>query len=182
MEERIGMDSTKDQLLSKLLPALSDNPFSTVYQERPQPFDQQVAEQVVAPPQTVPQPEPPPSMESQLAAELEKTVAITEDDVLATLRSRLFSRVEDDCDNYFTTNIVESVVLKHLDEAILRFNTCSCDRCKCDIVAHTLNNLQPKYVVGSQRRAEVIQENVSVRTILTALVQAVLAVRSNPRH
>ncbi len=179
MEERIGMDTPKDLLLSKLLPALSDNPFSTVYQERPQPFVQQVEEEI----KPTKQPEPPaPVPQSTMDEQLEQSIAITDDDVLTTLRSRIFSRVEEDCENYFTTNVIECVVLKHLDEAISRFNTCSCDRCRCDIVAHALNNLQPKYVVGSPRRAEMFQENVNVRTVLVALVNAVLAVRANPRH
>ena len=79
-------------------------------------------------------------------------------------------------------NTMEDIVLEKLDSVLARFKCCKCDRCKKDIVAIALNKLQPKYMVvvegqpipdvGAQTNAEVV----------TAMIQAVIAVRAKPRH
>ncbi len=79
-------------------------------------------------------------------------------------------------------NAMESVVLEKLESVLSRFKCCKCDRCKKDIVALALNKLPSKYKVlreGNPVPDLDPQTNVQV---VTALIQAVLAVRDHPRH
>lgn len=79
-------------------------------------------------------------------------------------------------------NIMERLVLDKLDSAFSKFNCCKCDRCKKDVVALALNKLAPKYVVAEQDR---LRDFIAVQTqteVTTALVQAIITVRANPRH
>ena len=105
------------------------------------------------------------------------------EDVLAALRSRIFARPSNYMPNsYATLNIMESLVIKHIDKVINRFNTCSCDRCKCDIAAFALTSLPPKYIVADPKLAVEMEEEISTKMVMDALVNAVIHVRSNPRH
>lgn len=79
-------------------------------------------------------------------------------------------------------NIMERLVLDKLDSAFSKFNCCKCDRCKKDVVALALNKLPPKYVVAEQDR---LRDFIAAQTqteVTTALVQAIITVRANPRH
>ena len=148
-------ESQKDMLFSKLLPALNNNPFSTSYNG-----------QAPAPP-TAP-------------------MAPVDDDcqdVLSALRSRLFARPNVyQSDSTATINIMESMVLKYIDQVIARFNTCSCDRCKCDIATHALNHLPPKYIVADPKNIMLTEEEIPTKVIMDALVNAAIAVRAKPKH
>ncbi len=42
---------------------------------------------------------------------------------------------------------MEDVVASKVDELMLEANVCCCNRCKADVLALTLNNLPPRYVV-----------------------------------
>ncbi len=115
--------------------------------------------------------------------DIPEMVPIDDTDPLSSLRSRLFGRsATAGADNYATVNIMESLVLKYLDSAIKRFNTCSCNRCKCDVAAYALNSLTPKYVVADPKRALKIEEEIPTKDIMNAIVNAVIHVRANPRH
>lgn len=79
-------------------------------------------------------------------------------------------------------NTMENMVLEKLDSMLARFQCCKCDRCKKDIVAMALNKLPPKYMVlieGQPTPDIDIQTNAQV---VTAMIQAILAVRAHPRH
>ncbi|NLK64908.1 MAG: late competence development ComFB family protein [Tissierellia bacterium] len=81
-------------------------------------------------------------------------------------------------------NITEKIVLKKLSATLKRVNCCRCDRCKKDIIAITLNNLKPLYIVAT--RDEIEQkinnmENMGSK-VTTEVIKAILVVRKNPRH
>lgn len=79
-------------------------------------------------------------------------------------------------------NTMEPCVLGKLDEVLERFSCCRCDRCRKDIVALALNKLPPKYMVlaeGEPQPEVTPQMNAQV---VTAMIQAVIKVRANPRH
>ena len=148
MSEKI--DSGKDLLFSKLLPALSNNPFSSTYE-----------------------------------GEVPQTVQPKEDtnDELTALCSRLFARPSTyKPDSYATVNVMESVILKNLDQVMRRFNTCSCDRCRCDVASHALNHLPPKYIVADPAKMADAEESIPSKLVMDALVNAAICVRSKPRH
>lgn len=146
-------DTDKDLLFSKLLPALNNNPFSATYQGAD-------AEESAAPPEPA-----------------------SADDPLSSLRHKLFARSPEALTNtYVTINVMENLVPKYIDQAIRRFNTCSCDRCRCDIAAHALNNLPPKYTVSSPKEIPEAEDPATTKQIMDALVNAVIYVRSHPNH
>ncbi|WP_444658235.1 late competence development ComFB family protein [Caproiciproducens sp. R2] len=79
-------------------------------------------------------------------------------------------------------NTMESVVLEKLESALARFQCCKCDRCKKDIVAMALNKLPPKYMVLQEGQPTPDIDPQTNAQVVTAVIQAILAVRAHPRH
>lgn len=79
-------------------------------------------------------------------------------------------------------NTMESRVLDKLDEVLERFSCCRCDRCKKDIVALALNKLPPQYMVLAEGQPEPDTDPQTNAQVVTAMIQAVIKVRANPRH
>lgn len=80
-------------------------------------------------------------------------------------------------------NVMEKAVGDSLESVLDRFKCCKCDRCKKDIIALSLNALPPKYVVAYDDKplpdSFIRQKNTE---ITTAIVRAVIKVKSDPRH
>lgn len=78
-------------------------------------------------------------------------------------------------------NLAEHAVIKRRDEALQRLKCCTCDRCVKDVTALAINKLAPKYVVIYN---EEIEKEVQKYhgDVVTALVNAILIVKNNPRH
>lgn len=148
-------ESDKDLLFSKLLPALNNNPFSSTYAGK-KPDTAAVA----------------PSPEGDSGG-----------DSLSALRSRLFARSDDySANSYSTINLMENLVLEHLDAAIRRFNSCGCDKCRCEIAAYALNLLPPKYIVADPKSAQSLEKDIPLKPVLDALINAIIYVRAHPTH
>lgn len=79
-------------------------------------------------------------------------------------------------------NIMENIVLEKLEEALKRFQCCRCDRCKKDIVALALNRLSPHYMVLMEGQPTPQVDTQTNAEVVTAVIKAILAVRSHPRH
>lgn len=79
-------------------------------------------------------------------------------------------------------NIMEKLVVEKLDAAFEKFNCCKCDRCKQDVAAIALNRLPPKYVVADQGALIDFVAKQTSAAVTTAIIQAILIVRANPRH
>ncbi|MBR5486086.1 MAG: late competence development ComFB family protein [Oscillospiraceae bacterium] len=79
-------------------------------------------------------------------------------------------------------NVMERVVLERLDDAFSKFKCCKCDRCRKDVVALALNKLPPRYIVVDEKDISSYAAMINTAEVTTAIVQAVLQVRSNPRH
>lgn len=79
-------------------------------------------------------------------------------------------------------NAMEAVVLEKLDSVLAKFKCCKCDRCKKDIVAVALNKLSPKYMVLMDGQPTPDIDPQTNAEVVTAMIQAVLAVRAHPRH
>jgi competence protein ComFB len=79
-------------------------------------------------------------------------------------------------------NAMETVVLEKLDSVLSKFKCCKCDRCKKDIVALALNKLSPKYMVLLDGQPTPDMDPQTNAEVVTAMIQAVLAVRAHPRH
>ena len=83
-------------------------------------------------------------------------------------------------------NYMEHLVNEQMDE-YLRMNPdiCSCDKCKIDMKAHSLNKLKPQYVVSD--KGYIYQKIEEMRLqyrvdILKAIIDASKIVSKNPRH
>lgn len=62
---------------------------------------------------------------------------------------------------------------------------CTCDRCKLDVIALALNEVQPKYVVtdkGSLYGRANLMTNQSDADIIKEVTRAIDIVRESPRH
>lgn len=79
-------------------------------------------------------------------------------------------------------NTMESIVLEKLESALARFQCCKCDRCKKDIVAMALNKLPTKYMVLQEGQPTPDIDPQTNAQVVTAVIQAILAVRAHPRH
>ncbi len=180
-----SMESQKDMLFSKLLPAINNNPFSTTYVDKNNTQNTEQSQQVqqennINQNFDTTQNNQPNNTQDNVAQDFNIE---SENDPLENLRSRLFARQGTAIqENYVTVNIIESAVLNNIDHVIQRFNACSCDRCKCDIAAQTLNNLPAKYVVTNPKNMPNIDEIIDNKEVTSALVNAVIKVRANPRH
>ncbi len=81
-------------------------------------------------------------------------------------------------------NLMEELVLAKLDSTVDRFNCCKCDKCKKDIAALALNRLPPRYLVMKEKDEERRRQNEEAHAseVTSALVQAILVVKKQPRH
>lgn len=86
--------------------------------------------------------------------------------------------------NMVLVNVMEELVVSKLDTTLMRFNCCKCNKCKKDIAAIALNRLPAKYIVidenDTAKRKEA--EDKYASDVTGALVQAILAVKKEPRH
>jgi hypothetical protein len=79
-------------------------------------------------------------------------------------------------------NTMETVVLEKMETVLAKFKCCKCDRCKKDIVAIALNKLSPRYMVLRDGQPAPDIDPQTNAAVVTAMIQAVLEVRSHPRH
>ena len=77
-----------------------------------------------------------------------------------------------------------SLPVSKLDATLDRFNCCKCDKCKKDIAALALNRLKPHYVVMSEQDEDHRRKNEEMYAseVTSALIQAILMVKKEPRH
>ena len=82
-------------------------------------------------------------------------------------------------------NVIQSLVEELAPRYIKMFGLCSCPRCRIDVVALTLNNLIPKYVVMKKHDMIpmlTVYEGRFSSTIFAQLTRACKAVMDSPRH
>ncbi len=82
-------------------------------------------------------------------------------------------------------NLMEELVDSRLDEYMRSEAVCQCERCRADVMALALNNLQPKYVVSVS--GEVYSRYDAVKTqfqadVITTILCAIAVINKRPRH
>ena len=86
---------------------------------------------------------------------------------------------------YTYRNIMEIVVEEKLDEMFKSYDGCKCDRCRADIMALALNNLQPRYAVSNQgelmTKIQCAHKNNELE-VIKQLAAASNLVRQFPHH
>ena len=85
----------------------------------------------------------------------------------------------------FCLNIMENLVLDCMKEIIPKTGVCNCERCVKDILAISLNNLPPKYIVTDKGRlmslVDVYRYQYSI-SIMTEITKACFQVKNSPNH
>ncbi len=83
-------------------------------------------------------------------------------------------------------NAMEDIVRERLEILLNNRNDiCKCEQCIDDILAASLNLLQPKYVNSLQGSLFVKADNAKIQNIVdvdVAITQAIDKVHSSPRH
>ncbi len=83
-------------------------------------------------------------------------------------------------------NHMEILVERALVEALPRFpDTCGCERCRLDMMAHALNNLPARYVVAERGLTHFNLEATSAQfasDVLYAVSDAIRLIGMRPRH
>ena len=78
-------------------------------------------------------------------------------------------------------NVAELAVKERIEKAMDKFKCCQCDHCVKDVLALAVNNLPPKYIVRNE-----LDQALEIRRydadVISALVNAVIKVKQNPRH
>ena len=81
-------------------------------------------------------------------------------------------------------NLMEDIVLQHVDRILEADGCYCCDICKPDVITYALNHLPPQYVVTDTGRMMVKLKNCDSQNrtdVLAALSNAVKLIRDNPR-
>ena len=79
-------------------------------------------------------------------------------------------------------NIREKMVESKVDEALEKFNCCTCSLCRQDVICTALNSITPKYMAVTEEDVDKIIEKEDFSEITQAIMKAILHVRTNPRH
>ena len=147
----------------------------TVPEPEPEPEPEPVPEPEPAPisePEFVPEPEPIPEPEPEPAPEPEPEPESAPEPA-------------NPADELTYVNVIQSLVEELAPRYIKMFGLCSCPRCRIDVVALTLNNLIPKYVVMKKHDMIpmlTVYEGRFSSTIFAQLTRACKIVSDSPRH
>ena len=82
-------------------------------------------------------------------------------------------------------NLMEDLVMQNLDIVMAAEGGCTCDACKSDVVAYTLNHLKPHYVATRQGRLMVKLKSCELQSradVVAAISEAAVMVSKTPRH
>lgn len=82
-------------------------------------------------------------------------------------------------------NVIQVLVEESTEKYMTMFHVCTCPRCKADVRALALSNLQPKYVVmeeGEYLARMITYERQFHTSVAAQLMRACTAVLENPRH
>lgn len=79
-------------------------------------------------------------------------------------------------------NVMELMVNARIDAAMEKFRCCTCDKCKKDVTAITLNKLVPCYILSTDDKKRGEAEAKFAGQVATGIVQAILTVKARPTH
>lgn len=87
--------------------------------------------------------------------------------------------------DYVMLNVMERVVKDNIIYFMKQFEVCTCDRCRADTIALTLNGLPAKYQIVDRSAVDPLSSYYASRLISQVTVEALKActqVKENPRH
>ena len=81
--------------------------------------------------------------------------------------------------------LMEDIVLQNVDTVMAAEGGCTCDACKSDVIAYTLNHLPAHYVATRQGRLMVKLRSYELQSradVVAAISEAAVLVSKSPRH
>ncbi len=88
----------------------------------------------------------------------------------------------DNTNQIVLTNIIEKIVMSKIDRALEKFKICKCYFCKQQIIARTLNELMPKYVLLKEDEIDEFVAHEDDTEVVSMLVKTIINVKANPIH
>lgn len=82
----------------------------------------------------------------------------------------------------FPKNINEFLVEELADSVIKKFNACTCEQCRKDIVLTALNHIPAQYTYLIDQQLHQFLQQADHKPIYNGLIKAVLQIRANPNH
>ena len=79
-------------------------------------------------------------------------------------------------------NIHAKMIDMKIDEAMEKFNCCTCSECRKYVLCNSLNNIPPKYVAVTGNDIDKIIEKEDFNEIINAIMKAILDLKKNPIH
>lgn len=82
-------------------------------------------------------------------------------------------------------NLMETIVIQKFDSFAHQYENCKCQRCREDILALTLNQLKPKYVMtdeGELYAKLTLLSQEEDYNLTMVIAKAIKMVNDNPRH
>lgn len=179
-------DALEQELMSEEQGGAEEKGVQEVSQEQEEFCQLPAAEQMEAPLQTEEelQPEEPepeaeePELHEQIAEE-ETREAVPAEAALASADTK----VSVDAKEIY--NVMQALVEESAEKYMTMFKLCSCPRCKADVRALALNNLQPKYVVmenGEYIPRITVYERQFNAAVTAQILRACNVVAEFPRH
>ena len=148
--------------------------------EQPKPVEPEPAAPVISP-----DPEPAPIPEPEVLPE-PKPAPIPEPEILSEPKPEPDEKSKADSIQRVTyVNVMQALVEDMVDKYMVRFNMCTCPRCRTDVVALTLNSLPAKYIVVPEDEGVpmlTVYEGRYSAAVTAQLMSACQKVAEHPRH
>lgn len=158
----------------------------TILEAEPIAEEDLTIEPVAAVPAPAPEPESQAEPEPKLQAEPEPELQAEPEPELQAEQTESVSELQTEPESDFAAiNVMEHIVRDKIIYFMRQFDVCTCDRCKADVTALTLNGLMPKYIVTMKAAVDPLLSYYTNRLISDVTVEATkscMIVKENPRH
>ena len=158
----------------------------TILEAEPIAEEDLTIEPATAVPAPAPEPESQAEPEPKLQAEPEPELQAEPEPELQAEQAESVSELQAEPESDFAAiNVMEHIVRDKIIYFMRQFDVCTCDRCKADVTALTLNGLMPKYIVTMKAAVDPLLSYYTNRLISDVTVEATkscMIVKENPRH
>ncbi len=82
-------------------------------------------------------------------------------------------------------NYIEKMVQNLLPQVMEEADMCTCNFCKTDVIAISLNNIRPRYVVSEKGELYTKLSTLEAQNeadVIAQMARACVIVKNNPRH
>lgn len=83
-------------------------------------------------------------------------------------------------------NVKEEIVFDKINELIDQLDCCTCSKCKSDIAAYVLNQINPKYVSSEKgalfSKVDIEMTEKANNELLMKIIEGAEKIKKSPRH